>query len=912
MASVVALRSRPAARRRRPILAVAVAVVVAARAPAADSPEWSQAHADAANSRAVDQEPIRGEPAEAWRHRFDGVLQGPVINAGRAFAVVREGSDRRLLAIDAARGTILGRKTLDKGQEVAAIAVIDGLVVLVDAEKVKTFKLVGDTLRGEKTIAGAGGEDACALDGTVLVRAAGVWKVVDPVAAKVFGSVDVGRGRPSFRKSSKGDWHSNAPIGTDSAGNLKVSRNRVRLGSKTHAFHENTFVSGHIPDIERHLGASLTVVAEVDFVEHLYLAFPTQRGLGGSVRERAIGGLAFVEPPIALGGQFVGFTDERELVELDPVEGTYRILVRDELPAGAVRGAPSRARDVIYHGNWALEIAARRVLWCMPAVEPDGPLVPAGDGRAVLRVRGGTLVGWCERLLLAAAGGAEVAADGAPPAASKPAAPPRLPSDDPALAERVAGDQQATFAAFEAALAVELQAAWRKLFDRYAEFKLWDECRRVATAAKAAGLEEARVQELIARATGKASSNAGNAELQKKKVAGEEREALRSHRDRIVAAADWCGGKQLPMAATVLARRAAALLPDGKLDAAQVAGWIPAEFPWRVEGAADGGAQKWAEWAEALLPSGAKFVAGDDPLWKRVEGTPFAKDAAGLRSANLLLWTRELEPDVVGPALTRGEAVVAALARFLPPGAQPGPRAAEPLEVRLHATRDDYLNDKIAGDAPPIPWSSGVYVPAEQVSRFFVRGEAEGGDPTGRSLHGTLAHELTHHWLDVRWIRSDARSSRHPGIWLIEGFADFIGEQSVEAARRGGALDDVTVVSHDMVAAAAKEKALLPLRELLAIDAVKFHTGLDGKERVLALRHTLKQVKVDPRSLFYAQSATLTFFALHRCGEAGRTGYVELLTACYLGRPLGDVAKKLGFADAIAFENAFTAFIASL
>jgi hypothetical protein len=460
----------------------------------------------------------------------------------------------------------------------------------------------------------------------------------------------------------------------------------------------------------------------------------------------------------------------------------------------------------------------------------------------------------------------------------------------------------------------EFQGAWRRLFDRYAEFRLWDECRRVAAAAKDAGLDEGSVQALIARATGKVSSTAGNAELQMKKVAGEEQEELLRHRERIVAAADWCGGRGLPIAATVLARRAAALLPGGKLDVARVAAWIPAEYPWRGDPArGSAGAESWAEWAEALLPTSARFVAKDDPLRRRIEGTLFGKGCAGLRSANLLLWTREFDPALVGRALVRGEAVVRALAAFLPVAGRPGSPVSEPLELRLHATRDDYLSDKIAGKEPPIPWSSGLYVPAEQVSRFFARESlTDVGDSTGRTLHGTLAHELTHHWLDVRWIRSTRLSPNQPGVWLIEGFADFIGEQSIESARRGGTLDDVTVRNHDIVAAAARAGALMPLQRLLAVDLMKLHAGLEGEELVLSLRHTLGRVKADPRSLFYAQSAALTFFALHRCGKAGSDGYIQLLTACYLGQPLGDVARTLGFADAGALEAAFQAFVASL
>ncbi|MBL8844083.1 MAG: hypothetical protein JNL90_21340 [Planctomycetes bacterium] len=873
-----------------------------------DALEWSQRSGDASNRCAVDQEPIRGEPVEAWRQKFDAVLLGPVVSVGRAVAVVREGKERKVVVVDVVKGGIVGRKTLDKGSDPSAILVIDGLLAVVDPEKTKTYRLAGDSLRAEKTVADGGGSDAMATAGLLLVREERNWKVIDPVAGKSRGTLRLGRGRPCVEQSADDGWRYVAAADPDEAGNFRIARAPVTFGASPSVGNPAGFVCGYVPSVEHAIGDAVTVVTTIDFRDHVYVWFPRALGDSGVFSEGGGGRVAFQAPPIVHAGRFIGFSPENVLLELAPEEGKYRTLVdAKELPKGASVSSPSRARNVLYHGNWALEIESRRVLWCIPGVEPDGPLVPAGDGRAVVRTKGGELVGFAEKGKLGAAPAAPTGKAAGTAATAKRAPPVRAPSEDAELAQRLAGDERAMHAAFEAALTADLQESWLRLFDRYAEFKLWDECRRIVVAAQKAGLDEARAQALLVRTTGKASSGAGNAELQKKKLLGEEQEVLQFHRARIVAAADWCGAHQLPVAATVLARRAVDVLPGAKLDVARVAPWIPAEFPW------PGNATSWAEWAEALLPSGAKFLGAADPAWKRVQGTLFSEGSVALRSGNLLLFTREVAPEVVGPALARGEAVVASLAALLP-AAAPSERstaANEPLEVRLHASRDDYVGEKIAGGETPEAWSAGVYVPSEKVSRFYSRGNAGRPDPLGRGLHETMAHELTHHWLDARWI-TGRRSPLDPGIWLVEGFAEFIGQQSVEVARRGTALDDATVMSLDVTAAAARAGHLLDLAKVLAINAITFRTSLDGEGQRYQLRHTLTQVQVDPRSLFYSQSAALAFFALHRCGETGRNGYIELLASCYRGEPLGDVAKRLGFAHSEALSAAFIEFVRQL
>src|SRR5262249_10895036 len=160
-----------------------------------------------------------------------------------------------------------------------------------------------------------------------------------------------------------------------------------------------------------------------------------------------------------------------------------------------------------------------------------------------------------------------------------------------------------------------------------------------------------------------------------------------------------------------------------------------------------------------------------------------------LATDHVLLISREFDPKIVGPCLSRAEATVRTLTRMLgksPSGAKPD----KTVEVRLYVTREEYLADKSGGFAPP-ERAVGGYSPREAVSRFYSRLAADAEDPFGRSLHGVMAHELTHHFVDRVWNPA-SDPSIVPGFWMVEGFAEFIGEQAVEMDRLGGALDDAT------------------------------------------------------------------------------------------------------------------------
>ncbi len=858
--------------------------------------DWNQRCGNAANTSACDVEPVRGPPKEAWRFHADALLAGPVVTGERLFVVVKDGKDRRLVAIKPASGEIVARKTLDKGGDVVELVADGAYVAEVEPDHARIFHLAGDTLKWDKTLDGSWDGEPMVVDGQMLLRkSGGGYDVVEPASAKLLGTITAGCGRPAFERGDKDSLVATALAGLDDAGNVMLRTYDVRLRGAPSVQPGRGWTSAHYPEVARARELAVVVPCTHAYQKFHYGWFEQNAELGALFLDGSAIPVRFKAPPVAFERFLLGFAVDGRLLKLDAADHGYFELVRgDALPKGAVRGEPSRARDVLYLGNWAVELGSERVLWCVEGLDPEGPAIPAGDGLVVVRTRKNELVGLADP-------------NRAAPVASAPKERPRLPSEDAALAAKLAGDERATYDACRDALAADQADALVALFDRYASFKLFDECQRVLEAAKKSGLDEGRRDELSRRIAGKQSSKADNAGLQRNKLHGEEKVGLEKLVARTLAVAEWCAQKSMPFAATALVRRAGELLPDRPAEAARAAAWMPANFPWREHGNA---ADRWLEWADALLPSGASFVPREDPVWKRVKGTPFESDAVALRTANLLLFTRDDTAQVVGKCLLRGEAAVRALDRLLGPSPVGAKDAGQPLEIRLHKTREDYLADRIGGRDAPVSWSSGVYSPAEGVSRFYSSvNDAE--DPLGRELHTVLAHELTHHYIDGRFIPGGGRDPLLAGVWLVEGFAEFVAEQAVEMGRRGEALDDPTVSSIDVTAAMARRQAKLPLQFLLGLTQSGFEKELGGgASEPLELRHSLKKRIVDRRGLFYAESAALTFFALRRGQEAGVKGYLELLQAFYRGQRVADPWKKLGFADLASLERAFDSFLA--
>jgi hypothetical protein len=922
--------------------------------------EWNQPHGNAASTAFVDVAPLKVPPTERWRIATEKLLAGPIVSLNHVLVAVREGKLRKLVALDPTTGAVVAHHVLEGSGDVVGIAASGRLVAVVEPAVTRTFRLTGEEFKFERTMSGTFAGEPTLVDQTLLVAgkdgrglylldlSAGRADLVEPNHFGRASEFDVG-GKPAiFHLDSNDDFAS-----------YQVERETTaRSGSRVTLESPARIGGGLLVKGQGPLSRSVLVSADADDAGSWYAWVGSPSASTNSASRAAE--ITFQTPPAAREKRLFGVNAKGTLIELRSDRRAYLPLIATSLlPKGARIGPPSIARDVLYVGNFAIEIGSKRLLWCVETLETSGPTVPSGDEMVVVTTPAGELVGYGNGPPPAPAEGAPALAPAAkgtkPGRGEKAAAPPpafAMPGSKPGLirsdglfvagsvsaldagrwrvepeggeakeydADAVAlvdagdggkllGDELPLYRACLAAVKAEHVEVLVGQVPPWRELKFYEECRRLIDEAKRCGLSAERVDELNESIVGRKSTTAGNADVQKRHLLEVETAAREKTAKSVEAAAAWCAARGAKVAATALLQRRLDFLPGRPVDPATIEPWLPEYLPFGADKAEQ--AKAWGTWAEELLPSGARFVRADEALAKRLAKTPFATKSALLRTNHVLIVTRELDPKVIGPCLVRGEAAFRALKRLLGP-CRSGEKPDELLEVRLYPTRADYLADASGGFEPP-KWSVGVYSPKERVSRFYARMESDAEDPLGRSLHLVMAHELTHHYVDRCW---DPSGDPHKvaGFWMVEGFAEFVAEQAVEVGRLGDAFDDATVLSLDLSAAVARVDKLLPLELLLALDKKKFDTELEGKSAYLVqARHTLRRTVLDRRGVFYVESAALTFFVMNRFGEKGRAAYIDWFAKLERGEAVAEPWKELGFSDRDDFEMAFRHFLGEL
>jgi hypothetical protein len=338
---------------------------------------------------------------------------------------------------------------------------------------------------------------------------------------------------------------------------------------------------------------------------------------------------------------------------------------------------------------------------------------------------------------------------------------------------------------------------------------------------------------------------------------------------------------------------------------------VPPDFPFRKS---DDVGRVWARWAPHLVVADATFLGPKDPGWQRVRGRVWSDAAIGIRTPHLLLFARVWDPDVVGPLLANGEAVVRALHVLLALGPARPPRDdGERLCVRLYPSRDEYLSEVGHAGAE---FTLGCYSPALDVSSFFVPVPGERVGSLGRGLATVLAHELTHHFVESRWTPTlGARtrsSSTTAGYWVVEGLARFVEDQVTDAESRGLTYADATVSSVDAARQVCELGKLLPTKWLLDASIADFQSLPDEMDLEVRLRESLLTYRMSRSNVFYEQSAALVFWLWNGRGDAGRTALVEYAKRYYTGATRPGAWGALGFASAEELDAAFTAWLRAL
>jgi hypothetical protein len=473
-------------------------------------------------------------------------------------------------------------------------------------------------------------------------------------------------------------------------------------------------------------------------------------------------------------------------------------------------------------------------------------------------------------------------------------------------------DETAVLAIWHRHLRPAVASALEEHYRVLARDHLLRDCRRVLDEARAWGVPEELAAEMQRAVAGRQEPPQADGIGRKRR--GEFEPRRRELRRRILEASSWCRERGLVLATAVLLGDAERIHPDGPDTERRARESLPAGLPFAA--APDAGS-RWIRWAEELARVRGTLVPPDDSMRVRVRPGPWrdADRVMVVRTPHLALWTRCLDPEIVGRCLRNGEWTVRVLGELL------GKDAVEPvageedlLDVRLHADRASFLAERTPEGGYPMPWSAGYYHRVEGVSRFYVPGAGE-GDPLGRGLFSVLAHELTHHFLERRWKAGRARGTAGPqdhGYWCVEGVARFVEDQVLEMDRRGLRFDDRTVPSLDATAQARREGVLFPPHVLTDLPQIAFLQLPSEGAFPVRLRNTLQVRMVSVLGLFYEQAGATVFFLVNDRGAEGRKAFFRYLAAYYGGRDPSPAWQELGFESADDLDARFVKFLEGL
>lgn len=936
---------------------VAAALSTTAFAQDGTAREWAQPRGDAARTACVDVEPVRAQPVIAWRVELPGVpTSSPVVSSGTVFAAARNAKGEfTLVALRASTGELIATKPLGKAEWVD-LAAVRGAVIAVDPNLARCIRFDGEKFSLGWNQKGTWAGQPAVAHGALFLADASSVQVLEPLTARPLvppALVSDSSSPNDFAATCITDSGADEVLVERLGGTSWVDSTVVRgLGTRkptlgaTHLVESPFTTADRLADRKpRH--ATLTRVGKTWFATYVSgFYFKGDANSSGSIQLDGTGkGREFDlwHAPAVVNGTAYGMSLDGATCAVKE-DGTFTWLIANwARPKGARTGAASAARGVVFFGNWALEVASGRVLWCLPELDPLTPLIPVADGLAVCIDAKGALVGVADPGRTSTPG-----ATGAPQAG--PQAPPALPSDadgalltdgrfvpgacsadasgrltvvppageklefapaDWALVQAagkppVVGEERAVLAAIDDILDARSAAAWDAVFRKYAEVPLVTDALRALAAARRDGLPESRAQQLEKSIVGKRDHP--NADMQRKRVGPEEVALRNAWLEDVRTASRWCRARGLLGAAAALLSRVRAERPDDAEAVKLARDAIPAGFPWAK---ADDAGQRWIWWAREIVPAGGEFVPADAPEATAQRAAPWNKDVLLLRTRNVLLVSRASDPAIIGRCLRHAEGAVRTCEQVLGPPSREA--RADRLEVRLHRDRQAYLAEERPDGGRAMEWSAGYFSPAERVSRFYVPSAEETAlVPLERKLLRVLAHEVTHHWVEMRWSMGDRSNALTAGYWCVEGIAEYVADQSVEMGRRQGRLDDATVESLDVTSQLDEHGGLFSLASLLAMSHEGMNALKSEPKTEVQMRYTARIAVVDPRDVFYAESAATVFWLLHSRGDTGRAAFTAYLRSRYQSRPPADPVAALGFASPAEMQIEFRKFLATL
>jgi hypothetical protein len=921
----------------------------------ADARAWNQWGGNAGRTFSCEAEPVTRVPREIWSRSIGSEPgSGPVSWEGIVYWLEKG----RLHATSLADGKSLANTGVSDSPS-GTLAVVRGMVVVADRNALRGFQLqpsgmtlrwiVRDLFSGSPAVVGGVlymkslGGSLMGYQGATGKSVGGSWRLP---------------AREEFAIATEGPepW----AAGVDHVRSARSTASTLQLRIAGPGAPEWSEDSGHLGVIEDEDPALSSILSRIP--PHgdrpggwIYRSGAAIKGKKEDARTSILsdtgldGGLL----PIDLGatihrGSAIGFHRDGRLISATSDGRFLELLAPGSLPRGARPGAATRAGSVAYFGNWALDLDTRRVLWTSKEIPEGATLLPLGDRYLVARTADGRIVALTDRPVADDAPGAATG----PEAAQAPALPPPLGGDGLLLedgstvdgtVEALPGDRFRVSPSAGGA-AQELDARrvllaradgrilhrgresgilgrWRQtlhpaarevllgLHERLARRGLHDLAAATLEDARRFGLSEGAFSEATRRALGmKAAALPDRARAALEPEIRKERGLLQ---DRFLEGAAWCAARGFPAAAACLLSEGDRVRPGDPRIATAAAALVPAEFPWFGE---PGGPELWMRWAAEIVLADASFVPASGPIREAVRSRFWGpgERLVVLRTPNVLFWSRSLDPLVVGRCVRNAETTCRALSLLLGEDAVVGAsRDADRMNVRLHAREEEYRIEEKEGGIPEGS-TAGYFSPGDGLSRFFVQGKSA-RDPLGRDLYTVLAHELTHHFLEMRWRpnlgRRGGAGPRSPGYWAIEGVARFVEDQVVEMERRGMRFDDWTVPSLDATVQARAAGHVREPHRFFGITQEAFQ-GMDSRELLrVRLRNTLEGQILSARNLFYEQSGAMVFFLVQERGAESRAAFFRYLAAVYAGKTSATPWKDLGFESAGDFDRRFLAYL---
>ncbi len=265
----------------------------------------------------------------------------------------------------------------------------------------------------------------------------------------------------------------------------------------------------------------------------------------------------------------------------------------------------------------------------------------------------------------------------------------------------------------------------------------------------------------------------------------------------------------------------------------------------------------------------------DMTIFERIVGTHTVKwrrDVVGIQAGDLLVITPLKRPGAIARCLSLGSLVCGTLGGFFKDGTKQRDFRF-PITVLLCESMDEYV--RVSGGDPNRPgflaYTAGHYSPGDEETRTFLPDDDEGD----QKMMEIFAHEITHHWMDLRcpyFTDSERRSTvMTPGYWVVEGFASFIEERKFDLRSRTMAARES---EHLMRIAGVAPKDRLPWPVLFSMSHAHFYQLSPAPNlEVVPLNRLGTTLLMSKMHLFYAQSA----IASHYLFEAENGAYREKL-----------------------------------